>query len=38
MFAAIELAIDNLDRRGEATRENIRAAVHEVCDLYKEKP
>lgn len=38
MFAAIELAVDNLHRRGEATPENIKAAVAEVCNLYKEKP
>jgi hypothetical protein len=35
MFMAVEMAVDNLYRRGEATPENIRAAVAEIC---QERP
>lgn len=33
---AIELALENLLRSGQATPENIHAAVLEVIDIYKE--
>lgn len=37
MIQSIELAIDGLHRRGEATTENVRDAVREIISFYQEK-
>ena len=37
MFRAVELAVDNLYRRGEATSENIRQVVVEISETYEGK-
>jgi hypothetical protein len=38
VFRSIELSIDQMMRRGEATPENILQAVKEITDLYYGPP